>query len=97
MSSLSLFCIVLSFLTVLSPVYSVRSCDFPAIFNFGDGNSDTGAFSAAFSGTPAFYGQTFFNGTAGRSSDGRLIIDFIGNYLHCDIMLSYEIKISMSG
>ncbi|KAL8090549.1 GDSL esterase/lipase ENOD8-like [Apium graveolens] len=89
MSCVSLFCIVLSVLTVLSPVYSVTSCDFPAIFNFGDGNSDTGAFSSAFSGTPAFYGQTFFNGTAGRSSDGRLIIDFIATSLGKPFLNAY--------
>ncbi|CAN1333946.1 GDSL esterase/lipase At3g26430 [Linum perenne] len=53
-------------------------CDFPAIFNFGDSNSDTGGLSAAFgqAGSPA--GETFFHHPAGRYSDGRLVIDFIG-------------------
>lgn len=54
-------------------------CDFPAIYNFGDSNSDTGGIFAAFypAGPPS--GETFFHQPAGRGSDGRLIIDFIGN------------------
>lgn len=56
----------------------LSQCDFPAIYNFGDSNSDTGGISAAFypAGQPS--GETFFHEPAGRGSDGRLIIDFIG-------------------
>lgn len=54
-------------------------CDFPAIFNFGDSNSDTGGLSAAFGQAPPPHGETFFHAPAGRYSDGRLVIDFIGN------------------
>lgn len=50
----------------------------PAIFNFGDSNSDTGGISAAFFPKPDPFGETFFHRPAGRASDGRLIIDFIG-------------------
>ena len=58
-------------------------CDFPAIFNFGDSNSDTGTMSAAFYPAILPYGETFFHEPAGRASDGRLIIDFIGNnFIH---------------
>lgn len=53
-------------------------CDFPAIYNFGDSNSDTGGISAAFLPIPRPYGETFFRRPSGRDSDGRLIIDFIG-------------------
>lgn len=58
-----------------------RACNFRTIFNFGDSNSDTGGISAAFypAGPPC--GETFFHRPAGRGSDGRLIIDFIGNKL----------------
>lgn len=54
------------------------NCDIPAIYNFGDSNSDTGGIAAAFfpMGTPC--GETFFHRPVGRASDGRLIIDFIG-------------------
>ncbi|CAI0418245.1 unnamed protein product [Linum tenue] len=60
---------------------STPTCDFPAIFNFGDSNSDTGGLSAAFgqAGPPA--GETFFHHPAGRYSDGRLVIDFIAQEL----------------
>lgn len=53
-------------------------CEFPAIYNFGDSNSDTGGISAAFEPIRVPYGEGFFHKPAGRDSDGRLIIDFIG-------------------
>lgn len=53
-------------------------CKFPTIYNFGDSNSDTGGISAAFYPTALPYGETFFGRPAGRASDGRLIVDFIG-------------------
>lgn len=53
-------------------------CDFPAIFNMGDSNSDTGGYAAAFRLATFPYGDTYFHMPAGRISDGRLIIDFIG-------------------
>ena len=57
----------------------VLRCDFPAIYNFGDSNSDTGGISAALSEIHAPNGETFFGHPSGRACDGRLIIDFIGN------------------
>lgn len=56
---------------------SQGKCAFPAIFNFGDSNSDTGGFYAAFPAENPPYGMTFFHKPVGRSSDGRLVIDFI--------------------
>jgi len=56
---------------------SSQPCEFQAIFNFGDSNSDTGCMSAAFYSAVLPYGETFPE-AAGRASDGRLIIDFIG-------------------
>ena len=58
---------------------AITSCDFPAIFNFGDSNSDTGCMAAAFYPMASPCGETYFHEPAGRASDGRLIIDFIGN------------------
>lgn len=57
---------------------SKSSCHFPAIFNFGDSNSDTGGLSAAFGQAPYPNGETYFHTPSGRFSDGRLIVDFIG-------------------
>jgi hypothetical protein len=57
---------------------SSQPCEFQAIFNFGDSNSDTGCMSAAFYPAILPYGETFFHEAVGRASDGRLIIDFIG-------------------
>lgn len=57
---------------------SSLGCHIPAIYNFGDSNSDTGSVSATFRRVPPPYGRTFFGKPSGRYSDGRLIIDFIG-------------------
>nr|XP_043636996.1 GDSL esterase/lipase At3g26430-like isoform X2 [Erigeron canadensis] len=58
-------------------------CKFPAVFNFGDSNSDTGALSAMFGepANPPPNGEAFFHSPAGRRCDGRLIIDFIAEDL----------------
>lgn len=61
-------------------IFSSTGCQFPAIYNFGDSNSDTGARSATFYRIASPYGSTFFGKPSGRYSDGRLIIDFIGKY-----------------
>lgn len=65
-------------LMVLSQVEGSKGkCEFPAIFNFGDSNSDTGGFYAAFPSEQPPYGMTYFHKPVGRASDGRLVIDFI--------------------
>ncbi|MBA0848048.1 hypothetical protein Goshw_027387, partial [Gossypium schwendimanii] len=53
-----------------------KSCRFPAIFNFGASNSDTGGYAAAFIQLKSPNGDTFFGMPAGRFCDGRLIVDF---------------------
>lgn len=85
--AVSLAFLVLSVLgedmTGLSP------CDFPAIYNFGDSNSDTGGISAAFYSAGQPSGETFFHQPVGRASDGRLIIDFIG-ILHFNLFSALQ-------
>lgn len=78
-------CCVTKFITLVVVLLSLhatnassRECHFPAIYNFGDSNSDTGGLSAAFGQAGAPSGETFFHQPAGRYCDGRLIIDFIG-------------------
>ncbi|PKA63616.1 GDSL esterase/lipase [Apostasia shenzhenica] len=62
---------------LMSAGKSEAKCSFPAIFNFGDSNSDTGGFWAAFPAQRPPYGMTYFNKPAGRACDGRLVIDFL--------------------
>ncbi|XP_050251234.1 esterase-like isoform X17 [Quercus robur] len=76
--SLSFFCMLLLFASTLNPVLGLKNCNFPAIFNFGDSNSDTGGLSASLITVTPPYGETYFHKPAGRESDGRLMIDFMG-------------------
>lgn len=62
------------------PIVSPANFSFPAVFNFGDSNSDTGGLAAGVAfpvGPPN--GQTYFLMPSGRFCDGRLIIDFLSN------------------
>ncbi|KAJ9176305.1 hypothetical protein P3X46_011635 [Hevea brasiliensis] len=66
-----------------------RACQVPAIYNFGDSNSDTGSSSATFGRLPSPYGETFFGKPSGRCSDGRLVIDFIAEELGLPYLSAY--------
>ncbi|GKV07822.1 hypothetical protein SLEP1_g19536 [Rubroshorea leprosula] len=83
--------LVLSILRVQSveEVKKLPSCNFKAIYNFGDSNSDTGSGFAAFypAGPPC--GETYFHRPSGRGSDGRLIIDFIAEHLGLPYLSGY--------
>ncbi|KAL3003879.1 hypothetical protein AAZX31_08G130100 [Glycine max] len=70
-------CLVILTTLMRSVSGSESECIFPAIFNLGDSNSDTGGLSAAFGQAPPPNGITYFHSPNGRFSDGRLIIDFI--------------------
>ncbi|KAM2449647.1 hypothetical protein PS1_019731 [Malus domestica] len=66
-------------LTTLNPTaFALEDCQFPAVFNFGDSNSDTGGLASSLIAPTPPYGETFFGMPAGRFSDGRLTIDFLG-------------------
>ncbi|KAE8730180.1 GDSL esterase/lipase [Hibiscus syriacus] len=78
----------ISVLLMASLLGSSCACRFPAVYNLGDSNSDTGSDSATFGRVPPPYGETFFRKPAGRYSDGRLIIDFIANKLKLPSFLS---------
>nr|XP_043610694.1 alpha-L-fucosidase 3-like [Erigeron canadensis] len=64
-------------------------CRFPAVFNFGDSNSDTGGLSAAFGQAGPPHGESFFHGPAGRYCDGRLVIDFIAQSFGLPYLSAY--------
>ncbi|KAF8017540.1 hypothetical protein BT93_H2654 [Corymbia citriodora subsp. variegata] len=66
-----------------------KACDFPAIFNFGDSNSDTGGKSAAFHSLLPPNGDTFFGKTSGRYCDGKVILDFIAKKLGLPYLSAY--------
>ncbi|KAK9272673.1 hypothetical protein L1049_003050 [Liquidambar formosana] len=66
-----------------------RMCKFPAIYNFGDSNSDTGGRSAALLEVPPPNGETFFGKPSGRFCDGRLIIDLLAGELGLPYLNAY--------
>uniref|UniRef100_A0A2N9I1Q7 Uncharacterized protein n=1 Tax=Fagus sylvatica TaxID=28930 RepID=A0A2N9I1Q7_FAGSY len=70
-------------------VASTEECDFPAIFNFGDSNSDTGGLSAAFGQAGPPHGESYFHAPAGRYCDGRLVVDFIAESLGLPYLNAY--------
>ncbi|CAN7003702.1 unnamed protein product [Brassica oleracea var. botrytis] len=72
-----------------SRINSRKSCNFPAVYNFGDSNSDTGAISAAIGEVPPPNGVAFFGRSAGRHSDGRLIIHFVTENLTLPYLTPY--------
>ena len=73
------------------------ACNFPAVFNFGDSTSDTGAIHFAFPYHEATenppYGQAYFGKPAYRYSDGRLSIDFFGMLLTIVSIFSAHIQV----
>lgn len=78
----------LLFIASFAPLTEAK-CNFPAIFNFGDSNSDTGGFWAAFPAQPSPFGMTYFKRPAGRASDGRLVIDFLAQALGLPFVSPY--------
>ncbi|KAI3936151.1 hypothetical protein MKX01_021431 [Papaver californicum] len=75
---------------------TLEKCNFPAVFNFGDSNSDTGGMSAALYpvGTPN--GETFFGKPSGRACDGRLIVDFMAEELGLGYLRAYLDSLGLS-
>ncbi|XP_024024014.1 GDSL esterase/lipase At5g14450 [Morus notabilis] len=91
------FAIAFSMLSTMRRRFSPRKstlgdpsdCNFPAIFNFGDSNSDTGGKSAAFHRLPSPNGDTFFHKPSGRYCDGKVILDFIAENLSLPYVGAY--------
>ncbi|KAL3813550.1 hypothetical protein ACJIZ3_014818 [Penstemon smallii] len=65
-------------LIICLPLTSSIHFNYPAVFNFGDSNSDTGNLVAGLGAelNPP-NGQNYFQKPSGRFCDGRLIIDFL--------------------
>ncbi|KAL5718847.1 hypothetical protein ACHQM5_011709 [Ranunculus cassubicifolius] len=83
--------IVSVLLVTLGSLVSISNarCEFEAIFNFGDSNSDNGGFYAAFPSQSGPYGMTNFKTPSGRASDGRLIIDFLAQAIGIPFLSPY--------
>lgn len=63
----------------------------PGFINFGTSLSDTGSVAFSFPGDHLSgnlpYGETFFGSNAYRFSDGRLVIDFLGQLIRPSLSL----------
>ncbi|XP_016439663.2 GDSL esterase/lipase At4g01130-like [Nicotiana tabacum] len=66
-----------------------KNCGFKAIFNFGDSNTDTGGFWAAFPAQGPPHGMTYFKKPVGRATDGRVILDFLAQGLGLPFLSPY--------
>lgn len=75
------------------PILSHARCNYPAMFNFGDSTSDTGAIHFAFpyheQAENRPYGETFFGRPTARYSDGRLSVDFFAKALGMPFLSPY--------
>uniref|UniRef100_A0A7N2L387 GDSL esterase/lipase n=1 Tax=Quercus lobata TaxID=97700 RepID=A0A7N2L387_QUELO len=69
---------ILTLFSIFLPLAISIDFNYPAVFNFGDSNSDTGELTVGlgfFLDPPN--GQHYFKTSTGRFCDGRLIIDFL--------------------
>ncbi|KAL8554196.1 hypothetical protein ACS0TY_002417 [Phlomoides rotata] len=73
---------------VLIPIMYAK-CEFEGMFMFGDSNSDTGGYYAAFPSQPPPNGMTYFGRPTGRSGDGRLYIDYLAQALGFPFLSPY--------
>ncbi|KAK3200347.1 hypothetical protein Dsin_023762 [Dipteronia sinensis] len=86
-------CILRFLFTIVSfllPLTNSIDFNFPAVFNFGDSNSDTGALIA--SGIESInppYGEIYFKNPSGRYCDGRIIIDFLMDAMDLPFLNAY--------
>lgn len=68
--------------SIFFPLANSIDFSYPAVFNFGDSNSDTGGLVAGVGERlDPPNGQIYFQKPSGRFCDGRLIIDFLSNLL----------------
>lgn len=69
---------ILTLSSISFPLVTPFELDFPAVFNFGDSNSDTGGLVAGLGELlEPPNGEIYFQKPSGRFCDGRLIIDFL--------------------
>ncbi|XP_009602454.1 GDSL esterase/lipase At1g54790-like [Nicotiana tabacum] len=89
-SSTTCFLHILALFFICFPLANTIDFDYPAVFNFGDSNSDTGGLVAGVGDRlEPPNGQTYFQKPSGRFCDGRLIIDFLMDAMDLPFLNSY--------
>ncbi|GLT94998.1 hypothetical protein SLE2022_127050 [Rubroshorea leprosula] len=81
---------ILTFISIFFPLSNSFHFNIPAVFNFGDSNSDTGELIAA--GIESLQppnGQSYFGRPSGRYCDGRLIVDFLMDAMDLPFLNAY--------
>lgn len=87
--------LILTFIFSSFPLFETNSKPFKKIYAFGDSYTDTGNTKSA-KGPTGFghvsnpsYSETFFLRPTNRYSDGRLMIDFVGQTLSLPFLQPY--------
>ncbi|CAM8907515.1 unnamed protein product [Rhodiola kirilowii] len=82
--------LLFAFLSVCIHNATCFDFNYPAVYNFGDSNSDTGNLVAGIGAQlhPP-NGQTYFKTPSGRFCDGRLIIDFLMDAMDLPFLNAY--------
>ncbi|XP_075657062.1 GDSL esterase/lipase At1g54790-like isoform X2 [Castanea sativa] len=81
---------ILTLFSMFLPLAISIDFNYPAVFNFGDSNSDTGELTVGlgfFLDPPN--GQHYFKTSTGRFCDGRLIIDFLMEEMDLPFLNAY--------
>lgn len=90
MATMNLLLIVSLSVIIIIPCTVSIDLNFPAVFNFGDSNSDTGnRVAAGLEELDPPNGETYFQEPAGRFCDGRLIIDFFLDAIDLPFLNAY--------
>ncbi|KAL9450624.1 hypothetical protein AB3S75_012366 [Citrus x aurantiifolia] len=87
---------ILTLCSIILPKANSVVFKYPAVFNFGDSNSDTGELGAGLGFTlDPVYGRTHFKASSGRFCDGRLIVDFLMDAMKLPFLNAYLDSIGM--
>ncbi|KAJ6876868.1 GDSL esterase/lipase [Populus alba x Populus x berolinensis] len=90
METKNFFLHVLALISIFLPLAQSVHFKFPAVFNFGDSNSDTGNLvGAGIESIGPPYGEIHFKIPSGRYCDGRLIIDFLMDAMELPFLNAY--------
>ncbi|KAJ8572932.1 hypothetical protein K7X08_009443 [Anisodus acutangulus] len=88
--STTCFLHILALFFICLPLANTIDFNYPAVFNFGDSNSDTGGLVAGVGDRlEPPNGQKYFKNPSGRFCDGRLIIDFLMDAMDLPFLNSY--------